>query len=67
MAEAPTPRTEITGAALDDRILLMGGFVEGGGDGAAGRGLSATRGPLGGGPTAPIALNHAMSTVADGT
>ena len=67
LAQAPIPRTEIAGAALDDRILLMGGFVEGGAT------VSLVEVYLPGedrweeGPPLPIALNHAMGTVVDGT
>ena len=66
MAEAPTPRTEITGAALDDRILLMGGFVEGGGTVPLVEVYLPLEDRWEEGPPLPIALNHAMSTVADG-
>ncbi len=67
LAEAPTPRTEIAGAALDDRILLVGGFVEGGATVPLVEVYLPAEDRWEEGPPLPIALNHAMGTVADGT
>jgi Kelch motif len=67
LAPIPTPRTEVTAAALGDSIYVIGGFD------AAGRTVPTvevydieadtwTRGP-----DLPVAVNHAMSAVAEGT
>jgi Kelch motif len=67
MAEAPTSRTEVTGATLDDRILVTGGFVEGGATVPLVEVYQPRQDRWEEGPPLPIALNHAMSAVADGT
>jgi N-acetylneuraminic acid mutarotase len=67
LAPIPTPRTEVTAAALGNSIYVIGGFD------ALGQTVPTvevydieadtwTRGP-----DLPVAVNHAMSTVAEGT
>jgi N-acetylneuraminic acid mutarotase len=67
LAPIPTPRTEVTAAALGDSIYVIGGFD------AAGRTVPTVEvydieaDTWNRGPDLPVAVNHAMSAVAGGT
>ena len=67
LAPLPTPRTEITTAAVGDRIYAIGGFDAAGDTAATVEVYDAEEDTWTPGPDLPLAVNHPMSAVAHGT
>ncbi|MGH3442675.1 MAG: Kelch repeat-containing protein, partial [Nitriliruptorales bacterium] len=57
----PTPRTEVAAAATDERIYVIGGFVEGGATTPLVEVYDVESRTWSRGPDLPVAVNHAMA------
>jgi N-acetylneuraminic acid mutarotase len=66
-ASAPTPRTEVTAAAVDGLVYVAGGFVEDGSTTDRVEVYDTGSDSWSSGPPLPLAVNHAMSAALDGT
>lgn len=63
----PTPRTEVAAAAIDDRIYVIGGFIEGGATTALVEVYDVATATWSRGPDLPVGVNHAMAAARDDT
>lgn len=66
LQSAPSERTEVAAAAVENRIYVMGGFVAPGRTVATVEVYDTTSDSFSRGPDLPIAVNHAMATALDG-